>query len=212
MKKIPFASCIFALLAAVLGACTLYLTVQNLNTPPVLVRAPEDASQRVETLMEAVCAGDYAGAQAVLYGTPDLGADRAPADPVGQLIWEAFVESTSCTLSGECYVARSGLAQDVQWRSLELASVTENLGQRAQVLLEQRVEAAADTSEIYDEENNYREDFVMEVLYEAALQAIEEDARYTEKTITLHLTYAQGQWWVMPEQELLSAVSGGIAG
>ena len=77
---------------------------------------------------------------------------------------------------------------------------------------EQRVEEARDLSQIYDENNEYREDFVMEVLSEAVADAIREDAVVSSQELVLNLAYSQGQWRVQPEQKLLSALSGGIAG
>jgi hypothetical protein len=96
--------------------------------------------------------------------------------------------------------------------ALELASVTENLKQRSQELLARRVEKADDVSQIYDENNEYREDFVMNVLFDAVYQSLQEDTRLATEVVTLNLVYRQGQWWVMPDANLLSAVSGGIAG
>ena len=210
MKRII--SWLFGLLALALAASAVMFTVRYLNAPPVLVRVPEAAVEQVDAVMTAVCSGDYAAASRGLYGSPDLGADREPAEAVGVLIWDAFVDSTSYELVGECFVTEMGLAQNVRFSGLELESVTEKAGGYAQTLLQQRVEEATDPDQLYDEKNNYREDLVMEVLYEAVQQALRQDARYTEQELTLNLIYKQGQWWVMPDQALLSAISGGIAG
>ena len=212
MRKMRIMPLLFGILAVAAAAAALYLTVSNLNAPPVLVQVPDRALEQVDAVMDAVCAGDYQEAASHMYGNPDLGADREAADEVGRLIWDAFEESLSWESVGECFATDAGLARKVKLRSLDFDSVTENLGSRAQTLLAQKVEAAVDTSEIYDENNEYREEFVMGVLYEAAQDAIREDARYLEQEFTLNLTYRDGQWWVMPEQALISAISGGIAG
>jgi hypothetical protein len=178
----------------------------------VLVRLPEAALEQVDAMMTAVCDGDYEEAAGYMYGNPDLGMDRAPADPVGVLIWDAFAGSLSWELSGGCYATDSGLSQNVVVHSLDLNSITENLGERSQALLAQRVEEAEDLSQVYDENNEYLESFVMGVLYEAVEAAIAEDASYTDNKITLNLVFRNDAWWVMPEQPLMSAISGGIAG
>ena len=77
-------------------------------------------------------------------------------------------------------------------------------------MLEKRVEEAADISEVYDENNEYREEFVMDVLYEAARQALEEDAVTRTVELTIQLVYSEGQWWVVADSALLDAISGGI--
>ena len=74
----------------------------------------------------------------------------------------------------------------------------------------QRVAEAEDPGEVYDENNDYREDLVMEVLQTAAREALQSDAREISWEITLNLVYENGQWWIMPEQTLLEAISGGI--
>ena len=212
MKFTRIISWIFGIAALLAAAAALFLTVRYLDEPPVLVRLPEEALEQVETMMNAVCDGDYTGASQHMYGIPDLGLDREPADPVGVLIWNAFSDSLSWEVSGECFATDAGLSQKVVLKSLDMTSVTENLGERSQNLLALRVEEAEDLSLVYDENNEYREDFVMAVLYEATEAAIAEDARYKEQEITLNLVYRDGAWWVMPEQPLLNAISGGIAG
>ena len=203
---------IFGVLAVLLAAAAVVLTVSFLNAQPVLVEAPAEAGNCVEELMDAACAGDYEKVSACLVGKPDLGLSAQPEGETGRQIWQAYQESLSWQLEGECYATDSGLAQKVILTGMEIPSVTANLGQRAQKLLTQRVEEARDLSQIYDENNEYREDFVMEVLSEAVADAIREDAVVSSQELVLNLVYSQGQWRVQPEQKLLSALSGGIAG
>lgn len=139
---------------------------------------------------------------------PDLDADRKPADPVGELVWKAYVDSLDYALVGEVYATDTGLAQNVKFISLELPAVTQKLAQRAQILLQQGVEQADSISEIYDEKNAYKESFVARVMEEATRQALEEDVRYTYQILTLQLVCSEGQWWVLPDRALLRAISG----
>ena len=89
-------------------------------------------------------------------------------------------------------------------------SVTAGLRERTQVLLQKYLDEADDVSEIYDAENNFREDVVMAALLEAMGDAIGEDAEYTTVRIAVELQYIDGQWWVIPNGELLTAISGGM--
>lgn len=211
MKITKVFSAIFAVLAAVLAAATLLVTVRAMNSTPVLLQASQDALGTVDILMEAVAEGNYNEAGAVMYGMPDLGVHEA-ADEVGQLVWDSFVSSISYELVGDFHATDSGLAQNVKITSLDMKGVAAKLGVYAESLLTKRVEEAEDMDQVYDENNEYREDFVMSVLLDAAKKALEEDAVYNEQEITLNLVFKQGQWWVMPEQPLLSAISGGISG
>lgn len=210
MKARNFFSGLFGLLGICAAAAGIYLAFTNMHAEPVLVTPPEAAVEQVQIVLDAVCAGDYVTAGNEMYGTPNLGADREAADDVGQLIWDAYVDSLSYELVGQCYATDSGVAQNVTVSGLDINSVTATLRERSQILLEQRVAEAEDTSELYDENNDYREDLVMAVLYEAAQQALAEDASYSTVNLQLNLVYDDGQWWVLPETDLLSAIAAGV--
>ncbi len=210
MRKMNFFSGLFGLLGFCAAGLGLFLALYNLDAKPLLLTSPEAARNQLTQTMDALCEGDYGTAGETLYGKPNFGMDREAAEPVSALVWDAFLESLSYELAGECYTTDSGLAQDVVLQGLDIASVTANLGQRSQDLLTQRLQEAENPSELYDENNDFREDLVMEVLYEAAQDALEEDAAMKTWEITVNLVYEGGQWWVKPETALLEAVSGGI--
>ena len=135
---------------------------------------------------------------------------RDPADAVGNLLWGAFVESLEYELVSQCYATDSGVALDVSISALDLSSVTANLRERAQAMLEKHIEEAEDPSDVYDANNDYREDFVMNALLAAAREALAQDAQTVTWNLTLNLIHENGQWWIMPEQDLLKALTGGI--
>lgn len=211
MKVIKY---LFSFLLAAVGlsaaAAAVYLSMEFVDAKPILLTPPDAARSKVIMLMNAVSDGDYEEASQTIYGTPDLGVDREAADEVGVLIWNAFQGSVTFELLGDCYTTEQGLAQDVSITCLDVTSVTENLKTRSQELLELRVEEAADVSDIYDENNEYREDFVMEVLRSAVVDALEEDAKTMTVELTVNLSYQDGKWWVVADEALLDAISGGM--
>lgn len=201
------------LLAAVslcAAAAAVYICNHFVDAKPMLLTPPDVARSKVIMMMNAVSEGDYEEASQSIYGTPSLGVDREAADEVGALIWDAFRNSISYELQGECYTTEQGLAQNVSITCMDVTSVTVNLKERSQTLLEQRVEEAMDVSEIYDENNDYREDFVMAVLRDAVEDALVEDARMMTMELTVNLSYQDGKWWVIADEALLDAISGGI--
>lgn len=210
MKVIKILSAAFAAIGVFAAAVAVSLSFMNMNTEPVLLTPPEEAEHQVVAVMDAVCAGDYDQVSALLLGNPSLGVDREPDDAVGALIWDAFTSSMSYELVGECYATDDGLAQNVTLTCLDITSVTANLRDRSQTLLEERVATAEDTSEIYDDSYEYKEEFVMDVLYDAAVQALEEDAQEMTVELMLNLAYRDGHWWVIADNTLLDAISGGI--
>lgn len=209
-RKIGFFSGIYGALAAFLAAVCICLALVNMNASPVLVRQPQAAMDQVQTMLDALCAGQYDTVSACLYGQPDLGVDREAEDPVGRLFWDALAQSFSYELGDEFHATDSGVALDVTVSAMDLSSVTGNLRDRARTMMEQRIAEAEDADEIYDENSEYREEFVLDALYDAAQEALEQDARQQSWQLTLNLVYENGQWWIMPEQDLLRAISGGI--
>ena len=111
---------------------------------------------------------------------------------------------------GELYATDSGVAQNITVTTLDMGSVTANLKERSEKLLERRVKAAEDPDEVYDENNEYREDFVMQVLYDATVQALNQDAKTVTSDVTINMIYENGQWWIVSDPALLSAITGGV--
>ena len=205
-----FAAMLFALLALAAAGMGIYAALSNMDAEPVLVEVPEEARELALTMMEDLCRGDYPAVSQVLYGQPDLGLDRDPADAVGVLIFEAYQDSLQYELLRDCYVTDQGIAMDVAVTFLDVSSVTANLRQRTATLLEAHVAKTEDASVIYAAGGEYREEFVMEVLYEAAVQALSEDGKTLRTELTLECVFENGQWWIVPTDGLMKIIGCGI--
>lgn len=210
MKVSKKFAALFAVLALAVSSAGLYISFRYMDADPRLIGEPTAARQRVESVIDAICQADYPLVSSQLYGCPELGLGREAADEVGRLIWQAFQESQSYELMGSCYATDSGVAQNVRLTCLDMSSITGSLRERSRALLEQRVEQAEDLSEVYDENYEYREDVVMDVLYDAAVQALEDNPTMMTMELTLNLVHEKGQWWVVLDSALLEAISGGI--
>ena len=209
-RRIGFFSGLFGLLGIAIAAFGIYLALSNRDAGPVLVEQPEAARNQVQTMMDALTAGDYDTVSLCLYGQPNLGLGREAESDVGKLFWQALSESFRWEQNGDFHATDSGVALDVSITAMDLDAVTANLRRRSQELLEQYLEEAEDMTEVYDENNEFRESFVMAALYEAAQEALEQDRKEISWDLTLNLIYENGQWWIMPEAKLLEAISGGI--
>lgn len=203
-------SVFFVIVGIAAAVAAAYLGLSNQNADPVMLVPPEEAAHQVVALMDAICQGNFDEASTYLQGQPSLGVDREPTDEVGVLIWDAFCDSMSYELVGECYATEDGLAQNISFSCMDVTSVTDVLRDRSQAMLQQRVEGAEDLSEVYDDDLQYREDVVMEVLHDAAELALKEDARIITTDLTMNLAYQNEQWWIIADRELLDAISGGI--
>lgn len=208
VKKL--AAMLFALLAVATAGMGIYAALRNIDAEPVLVEVPMAAREQALTMMEDLCRGDYDAVSRVLYGQPNLGMDRDPADAVGLLVFNAYQQSLEYVLQRDCYVTDKGIAVDVSVTFLDVSSVTANLRQRTAMLLEEYVNQTEDPSLIYAAGGEYREDFVMEVLYDAATQALAEDGKTLGADLTLECVFENGQWWVVPTDELMKVIGCGL--
>ena len=209
MKKVPAFSWVFAGLATVLGALVLVICLSQRSGTPLLLGSTQEPEDCARKLMERVCSGDYAGASQYLYGTPSLGSDPQRENAASELIWQAFLSSLSYQPAGDCYADEKGLAQDYIFSGLDIPSVLAKLKETAPGVLKTRVDAAESFVEIYDDNWQYREEFTRSVLEEAARQ-VTGQASPAQRTITLRLAFEDGRWWVVPDAQLLTAISGGI--
>ena len=208
MKRIVSGICAF--LACVFAAAAIAAAVFCREKTPALIQPSQEAVRHAERFMEAVCNGEFDLAQTMIQGQPDLGTGKELSSAAGQRIWDAYVQSLDYELVGGLYATQTGLVQNVKIIGLELSTATEEVGQRARMLLNAAVDAAKDVTELYDAQNNYREDLVMDLLDQAVRAALEEDVRYGYQVIPLQLVYEDGSWWVAGDRNLFSAISGGL--
>ena len=200
---------LLSLTAAVFGV---YVAVTNRNSAPVLLQPSQAAIDTADAMLRAVSDGDYKAAAQYILGSTDLGVDRQAKDEVGVLLWDAYQESLEYTPAGESFATDSGVARNYTVRYLDVNAVMGTLRERSQSLLEKRVAEADNMAEVYDENNEYREEFVMEVLYDSAVQALKEEASYVEDSFTVNLVHREGKWWVVADDALKRAISGSLAG
>ncbi len=209
MKRTKAGALGFAVLGMLMAAAVVLICLSQRQAAPRMLFRSQSASQCAEQMLTKVCAGDYTGAAAYLYGNPRLGDHQPRSDQVTQQIWDAFINSLHFELVGETYATESGVAQDVRFESLNIPSVTGGLKELAPEMLVERAENAEDMSEIYTDNHEYRDDFTAVLLHDAAAQAIAAGEE-RQQELTLNLIYDEGRWWVMPDQALLNAISGGI--
>lgn len=202
----------FGILGTLCAAGSVTAVLRSIDKPPLLVEALDSASDCAQRLMQSICQGNYVETSKLLLGQPDLELNRAPQDPVGVLLWDAYTASCSYTLEGSLYATETGLAQDVRFEALDLEAVLESMNVLAKDIFTAGIESAEDTSAIYDKDGNYREDFINDALLAAARQALQEHSHTVETELTLQLSRQDGQWLVTADQALLRVICGGIAG
>ncbi len=210
MKFARYFAVMLGILATALMAFSIGLCLVSLNARVTMPQAPEGAVTCSDALRAAVNAGDFEALSQTLLGQPDLGVQGSPEDLKTLLVWDAFLGSLSLEYEGDCYATNSGVARDAVVKGLNLSAMTGALDRQAHALLTARVEEAETMEELYDENNNFREDLVEEVLQEALIRCLAEDIPLDAQEITVKLVCRDGQWRAVPDGALLDVLSGGL--
>ena len=203
-------SVFFALLGLVVALMSVWGAFTFRNAPPMLVSPSEDAVNSLHSMLDSFCKGDYANASSKIYGSPDFGMDTVPNDPMEAMIWKQFRNSFSYELLGNFVSTESGLTHQVRITCMDLDSVTDPLKELVRKLIEERIATAEEMEQIYDENNDFKETFVMNALEDAVKESLSGTISTKSFDITVSLVWRDDQWWILPSGDLLSALSGGM--
>ena len=200
---------VWAIAAAGLAAAAMLLSLVGVNAGTLVARAEGDPAAAAVGFMDALVAGDYAAAYSHMAGYSGLGLENAPADAVGQKMYDALRESYAYELAGNCTVDKLEARQQISFTYLDLTAIEERVQEETTEQLRGIVQSRP-KSQLYDENDNYLPEVAQEA-YAAAVSAVLENAEeyYTTAGILLELEYADEQWRVVPSPQLLKAVSGG---
>lgn len=208
MKIARFFALIFAGIGTVLLLGSMAFFLLNRNARVRIQHLPQEAVAVSDAFSQALNDGDLETAAKLMYGQPDLGVGMPPESAESACVWDTFRGNISFSYTGNCYVEQSALLRDGSITTLDISTVLGKLPERAQSLMNQKIASAQELSEIYDDDNNFREDLVTEILQEALQQGLTQDAKPVTREVTLKLIHRDGRWWVVPHQNLLQILSG----
>ena len=138
------------------------------------------------------------------------GLDQAPEDKYSALLWRAQQAAWSFALAGEYEMNGASLSRGVTVTVPELSRIVLPVHQEVQSLLEQAVDRAALKSDVYDGEGKYRDELVYACLDEALRKTAADLSVYAgTRTLKVKLSWRDGFWKVVPDGELISALTGG---
>lgn len=208
MKIARFFSVIFAVIGVFLLIGSMGFLLWNRNADVRIRELPEEAVQISESFVQALNDGNLEAAAQLMYGQPDLGVGKVPENPESALVWDAFRSSLAAELTGAWAVEQSALVRTATVTYLDVSAVLEKLPEQVQSMLDQKIAGAEDLSEIYDEQNEFRQELVDEILEKALQQALSQDGQRVTGEVTLKMVNREGHWWVVPHQNLLQILSG----
>lgn len=208
MKIARFFSYIFACIGTLLLVGSMGFFLWNRNAQVRIQQLPREAVAVSEAFAQALNDGDLEAAAQLMYGQPDLGVGTVPENPETALLWEAFRDSIAVELKEEWTVEQGNLVRTCSITTMDVSVVVGNLQERVQSALDQRIASAQNLAEIYDEQNNYREELTEQVIQEALQQVMTQDAESMIRDVTIKLVNRDGRWWVVPHQNLLQILTG----
>jgi len=196
----------------VLACVGIVISLTCTNREPVALTPLPDPMETVGCFFDGICNQDYAAAYACLNGYETLGLENIPEDATAAAFWNLVRENTSWEPASDCSITGTTASVDVAVTAPDLKLLTATLGDDVNTLLELRADEALDPTEIYDENNNFRSELVME-LYGNALQALfsQENPAMSTKTVTISMIYSNKEWKITPDSTLFSALTGGVS-
>ena len=208
MKIARFFSYIFACIGAVLLLGSMGFFLWNRNAPVRILELPQEAVACSDAFVQALNEGNLEAASQLMYGQPDLGVSTVPENPETALLWESFRDSIAVELKEEWTVEQGSFVRTCSITTLDVSVVVGKLREQVQTVLDQRIASAQNLAEIYDAQNNYREELIEQVIQEALQQVMTQNAESMTRDVTLKLVNRDGHWWVVPHQNLLQILTG----
>lgn len=197
-------------MALAVAAFAIFLAARFPGTEARLLTETEDPMAAATAFCDALCAGDYATACALLQGNPDLGLDALPEEPIPRLLTEAFRQSWRWS-PGLLWHKGSEARLPISFTALDLARLTENLNEDVLATLALRLESAQRLEELYNEDNTWREDAVLQATEDVLRRRLRHGEEYLSTTqLTLLLRYENRRWVIVPDEMLYGVLAGEV--
>ena len=209
MKIARFFGVLFGILGVILLVGTAIVCFVSLDAPTEVAQIPQAGLDCAQEVMDAFAEGNWEKAASRMYGQPDLGVSASPESPEAQKLWQTFQKSFTYEFLGPCYATDTGFARDALVSALKVSSVTGKVSTYAREMLSERIAAATEMGELYDENGDFRADLMEEIMTLALDKALAQDGEMEAVDVTLALVYRDGAWWAVPDQALLKLLAGG---
>ncbi len=192
--------------AAAVSACL--LAAVGLKQGLLFARYTAAPEETAAAFFEDMLAGDYEKAYSLLANYSDLGLDGTLSDGTSEELYAALRDSYAYRLAGPAELQGLSAVQKVDFTSLDVSSLQEDL--RGEILA--RLAKLVDElpyDEVYDEKDQYRPEITERAYREAvsALLAHRSDYERSE-TLSVSLRYDESGWRLLADDALLRALSG----
>lgn len=210
MKKLSphiFLTVVLAGLAVVIAAVGIALAFGGRTAEPRLISASGDPATTAETFLNTLCSGDYSAASALCAG--GLPSEEIPQDEEAAALYECMKASWAWASAGE--LRREGISAclPVTLTTLDISALTADMNADVNAVLARYVEEADYASDIYDENEHFRDEVVQRAWKEVWDSRLSRASEFTVTADTeLTLRYGESGWIVVPDGALLNILAG----
>ena len=200
-------SILLILLAAAAAVAGVSLAFRGRTAEPRLISASGDPAGIAGEFLDTLCSGDYAGAAAFCAG--GLPSEEIPQDEEAAALYACMKDCWAWESAGE--LRREGILAyfPVTLTTLDITAFTADMNADVNAVLARCVEEAAHESDIYDENNSFRDEVVQRAWKEVWLGRLELAESFTVTADTeLMLRYGEHGWVVVPDAALLDILAG----
>ncbi len=194
--------------AVLLGTTAILLCIYAASGNTIYTRASGDPQETIVLFTESLKNGDYQTADSLLLKGASLGLNRTPDSEEEALLLAALKASWDFAPYGECTITQRSAWQQMRVQHLSLTALDAALQERSKEVLSGLVRSLPMT-EVYDENGEYLPSLA-ETAYREALRDVISHAEdyYTYTGITLELRESNGTWLIVPDERLISVLSG----
>lgn len=189
---------------------TLAVVLVALNQSAAVITNANTIRAEAEALMNTIQAGELEALSEMLYGSPDLGTAPKRDKDAQSLLWYAFLDSLQYQIEPQLTTPGDSIAVNMKITCMDLSAATEALQAAAPALLVEKAIALNDEKVVYDENRQYRQEFIADVLLDATRQVLSQPLPEAEHTITLHFVRSGHIWQALPSEELTQLLGGYI--
>ena len=209
MKVARVFAVLFGIVGLVLMLGTAVVCFGALDAP-ARAEVPKEVQVCAEEVVQLINEGDLNNLQMKLYGRPHLGTDGELTGEAAA-VWEIFRSGMTCELTSEVYLDGSSYAADAVITVPEIASITDSVTEHAKLILNDRIAVAEKMAELYDENGDFRQNVIDEVMALAVDRSFAELPEMLTFETTFGFVFQAGQWYVVPDGNLMRALQGGLS-
>ena len=211
MKQNKLPAKLWILAGIILSLLTLTVTVYGMHSTPAMAMNPDVVVDAVTETLDCVRSGDYEALGQMLYSAPDLGEAPTSTEDLESKILLTFLNSIQYRIGSDVRATDSGVSVDVHITCMDISALSTAMQEIVPDLMNQIANEIGDEKLVYNEDHNYRDDFIDQVLRTAAEQVLADAPQTMDKDLTLDLVQSGGRWQVVPTDAFVKLLSGYVS-